>query len=387
MITLVTNFSLRKSANNYYVPRPDYDFINQIIDKGRQVNLLSFVAPKDDPFADRPVNEIEGVSIKGTGNIFLEKKPRYKLFFYINALLRTAPILIQLRKTFFYIYFPGVFPIVVALMCRVLGIKYGLYIRGEWSDRSILKIINKSIFKNAEFIFTTGRTFSEIVSEHNENTEPVYPMISFNPFDVPTKKDFPPELSRGLFLGHLKRRKGVLDIVQAVKLAYDAGLEARVDFIGGGSPDDIRDFKNCIEENDVAHLITYHGHVGDPTKLSRYFEEADYFVYPSFYPEGFPRVVFEAMLFQLPIICTILPGMKRFMQNARNCLEVKKNDPEAIADQMVLLSRNYEKRKAIALTAGQDIREYLTSFELKGHGDQFHAKYSETFCLASGNSI
>ena len=83
------------------------------------------------------------------------------------------------------------------------------------------------------------------------------------------------------------------------------------------------------------------------------------------------------MIFGLPIVCTILPGMKGFIEQGVNCLEVPGKAPEKIANALVRLGDDESLRSRIGSTARQMVEDYFSSFDIKGHAGQFYKKLNQ----------
>ncbi len=86
-----------------------------------------------------------------------------------------------------------------------------------------------------------------------------------------------------------------MDAIISVALAKKEGVLVNLTIVGGGDADDIAELNNTVAKFDVSEQVEYIGHISSPETLSGYYKQADVFLYPSYYPEGFPRVVYEAI--------------------------------------------------------------------------------------------
>ena len=374
MVLFVANTAIQVEKGKHYLPRPDFEFIKALTTKGISVSVMNFTTQKDNPTYDYSLNDIGGISILGIGSH--KGKGRLtglsKVWTYIKGVSRTFVYLIK-DKSFVYVYFPGPIPMVAALLCALLGKKYALYVRGVWKTEGLNNVVSNYIFKHAQFIFTTGLGFASTIKKQNTNVEPVYPMTTFDVNSVAKMEKFErKEIKNILFVGNLVKTKGVLDVVKAIDLLRKQGVLVNLKIIGGGDLEDITELEDLIAELAVSSEVEYVGHISDAEKLASYFQSTDLFLYPSYYPEGFPRVVFEAMIFGIPIICTILPGMKSFMEDGVNCLEVPPESAQAISDAVVRLKNDSALSKKIGNRSREMIKEYFDTFTVKGHENQFY---------------
>lgn len=373
-LLFVPNTSLQEEAGRYYLPRPDFDFLRNLASDGMEVAVMNFIGAKDDPFSDYALNDIEQVEICALG--FHDRKTGVvsKTLFYVRGVTVALRHLLMNGK-FVYIYFPGHIPMVIAVVCALTGKRFGMYVRGIWKRDGLRGALSNLVFSKASFVFTTGQSFASYVKKYNENTEPVYPMTTFSPeqVKVPDRRG---RFARALFVGHIREKKGILDVVMAMRQARNKGLDLWLDVVGGGDRSDMEALNSVAEREGVSDRVTYHGHISDPDELRRYFSDADVFLYPSYYPEGYPRVVYEAMIFGLPIICTVLPGMQGFNIDQENCLEVPPRTPGAIAEALLRLENEPELRMKLGQSARNLVDEYFSGFRIKGHTDQFREKFS-----------
>ena len=372
----VPNTVLQCESGQHYLPRPDYEFLKSLSSQGYRIKIVGFVSDKSDPFLDSRLDDIEDLSILNIGGHLQYSGKLRKMKFYLNAVYRCSRYLAG-DDEFVYIYFPSHLAKIIGLYYSLFGKRYGLYVRGVWGTNGPAGWIAERIFRHAMFIFTTGPAFAKTISPINPHTEPVYPMTTFTPEAVEMVNRTGRPIKNVLFVGHVRKRKGVLDSIKAIQFAGSRGLDLTLHIIGGGDDIDIEMMNSVAEEFGIEDHVVYHGHVSDSEDLKRHFSQADVFVYPSYYPEGFPRVIYEAMIFGLPIISTILPGMKGFAEDGVNCLKVDPESPEQIADALLRLDAEPELRDRLERSSRQGVIEYYGSFAVKGHADQFCHKARE----------
>ena len=77
------------------------------------------------------------------------------------------------------------------------------------------------------------------------------------------------------------------------------------------------------------------------TDIPAILSAADVFIFPSYYREGVPRGVLEALAIGLPIITTDMPGCNLTVQDGVNGYLIKPRSVDAIVPRCFRL---YEKR-------------------------------------------
>lgn len=150
---------------------------------------------------------------------------------------------------------------------------------------------------------------------------------------------------RILYLAHLIRTKGILDVLSAVPDVYSK--HQNVEFVFAGStmdPRDKRDIDAFLFTN-KGLPIQFTGPVHDEDKY-RLYQTSDIFVFPTYYPmEGHPWVIIEAMASGLPIITTDHAAISESVENGVNGIFVEKQNPRQIAEKIIYLIENADIRR------------------------------------------
>jgi glycosyltransferase involved in cell wall biosynthesis len=134
-----------------------------------------------------------------------------------------------------------------------------------------------------------------------------------------------------LFAGRLLREKGVLEFVEAARRIKSKYPNARFIVLGGldTNPGAIsrKEVEGWVKEG----LIEWPGHVAD---VRTYLAQASVFVLPSYYREGVPRSIQEAMAMARPIITTDAPGCRETVIPGVNGFLVPVRDVDALVSAM-----------------------------------------------------
>ena len=76
------------------------------------------------------------------------------------------------------------------------------------------------------------------------------------------------------------------------------------------------------------------------TDLMRFYRKAHIFIFPS-YHEGFPRVLYEAMINSLPIVTTMVGGISGRMVDGENCIGIPAKSAGAIVEAVERVTRRF----------------------------------------------
>lgn len=150
-------------------------------------------------------------------------------------------------------------------------------------------------------------------------------MTKFKPCPGPERLTF-------FFLGRFIFSKGILDFLEAAKIVKSKYPDCR--FIILGKFENMNDAvpKEYIEEytkNGIAE------HFPETDNIVDYYTQSSVFVLPTYYREGTPRVILEAMACAKPIITTFTPGCKETVVDGVNGFFVEPQRPKQLAEKMV----------------------------------------------------
>ena len=138
-----------------------------------------------------------------------------------------------------------------------------------------------------------------------------------------------------LFVARMLRQKGVWDFVEAARRVRAEHPGARFVMLGGvdDSPDSVT--ADELSARARAAGVEWRGHVDT---VREHLEDASVFVLPSFYREGYPRSIMEAMAAGRAVITTDNPGCREAVADGVNGLVVPRCDVGALAQAMSALA-------------------------------------------------
>jgi len=143
----------------------------------------------------------------------------------------------------------------------------------------------------------------------------------------------PPKLSPVTFLliARLIKDKGILEYVEAARLLKQKYPDAKFQLLGPLDINPTAITQEQLEQWTKEGIIEYLGKTND---VRPYIADASVFVLPSFYREGTPRSVLEAMSMGRPIITTDAPGCRETVIDGKNGFLVPVKDVDALKSAM-----------------------------------------------------
>lgn len=134
-----------------------------------------------------------------------------------------------------------------------------------------------------------------------------------------------------LFLSNLLETKGVIVLLDALKILKDKGYSFVCDFVGGESKEiDASCFDKEVRERGLNKIAIYEGKKFGEEKTEAY-QQADVFVFPT-YHETFGLVNLEAMEQKLPVVSTDEGGIPDVIKDGENGMIAKSKDASSLAD-------------------------------------------------------
>ena len=154
-----------------------------------------------------------------------------------------------------------------------------------------------------------------------------------------------------LFHGRVDRRKGVLDLLDAVDRMHERGRRLRLVVSGiGPDLDEVRSRAASAPRGSV-ELTGY----TDPDGAPDVYRAADVFVSPT-YSEGFSNTILEAMASGLPVVSTDSVGVVDCLRHDENGLLHEPGDVEGLVAQLCRLLDDPPLRQRLAATALEEVQ-------------------------------
>jgi glycosyltransferase involved in cell wall biosynthesis len=165
-------------------------------------------------------------------------------------------------------------------------------------------------------------------------------------------------------IGRLMRDKGVYDFLEAAQIVRERHPQTRFRILGRPETSN----QTGIAAAEVERLSTEYGveFLPETRDVRPVLAACSVFVLPSFYREGLPRTILEAMATGRPIITTDMPGCRDAIEPGENGLLVAPRWPGMLADAMNRLIENPDELARMAARSRQ-IAERTYDVRLVNH--------------------
>ncbi|PWH82400.1 glycosyltransferase family 1 protein [Algibacter marinivivus] len=152
-----------------------------------------------------------------------------------------------------------------------------------------------------------------------------------------------------VFVARLIREKGINLYIEAAKKLKSKYPQAKFHILGKspqGSPSAI---DNTILENENKKgTIIQHGWVNN---VQEFLSDCHVFVLPTFYREGVPRSILEALSIGMPIITTNTPGCKETIIKNQNGILIEPRNLDSLIDALEFFINNSDKIEEMGINS------------------------------------
>ena len=314
------------------------DLIKAWIEHGCQVVTLS-----------RPSKEARKERIRALGAVHREipiERDKLNLFKDIKLLFRLRKILQEEKPDYIFAY--TVKPVLYSALCvraargaklyiMITGLGYAF--AGSSLKQRLIKMVLRLLYRRAvnacEVVFFQNPDDVElfkalkIIADENKVSMINGSGVNLKYFHFSENKA--DKEVNFLLISRLIKSKGILQYVEAARKVKARYKRVNFKILGRllNAPDsvDAKDLKDWQKEGIIEYL-------GGTEDVRPYIAQSNVYVLPSYYREGIPRSVLEAMSMGRPVITTDAPGCRETVVEGVNGYLVPVKDSRAVAEAM-----------------------------------------------------
>ena len=144
-----------------------------------------------------------------------------------------------------------------------------------------------------------------------------------------------------LFVSRFIPAKGLLETIRACAILKEKGFAFVLNCLGEGETRS--EAETEMRQLNLAENVKFTGYIPE-SEVTKYFFDSDIFVFPTRHAEGFPNVLFKAVVAGLPIVTTPVRAAKDYLNETENCLFCTQ-EPEITAAKIIELIENKTLRE------------------------------------------
>lgn len=150
------------------------------------------------------------------------------------------------------------------------------------------------------------------------------------------------------FVSRLVWEKGIKELLESFKIIREKYPTKNLVLLIIGNLDNNN--PNSLSENDISkHSDSNVLFLGRRNDINELLAISDIYVYPSYYREGIPRSILEALATGLPIITTNMPGCNLTVDNNKNGFLIKPKDIQELTSAIEYMLLNTHKWQEMGL--------------------------------------
>ena len=170
--------------------------------------------------------------------------------------------------------------------------------------------------------------------------------VSTDRFGYEPLPEGPPTM---LLIARLMRDKGIYDFIEAAKLVKERYPDARFQILGKPEEDNPTGLgQQEIDEWSQTGIVEF---LPETTDVRPHLAASTIFVLPSYYREGLPRTILEALSTGRPVVTTDMPGCRDAIMEGENGKLVPPKSPGELATAIMELLADRKKLEAMSRCA------------------------------------
>ena len=166
-----------------------------------------------------------------------------------------------------------------------------------------------------------------------------------------------------LYYGRVEPDKHIETILRACAVLKEEEFSFHLNIVGDGLDAYMKHLQQLMTTLHLNDQVTFYGKVSFQDK-KKYFHQSDMFIFSTCGTEGFPRVIWEAFSFGIPVIAAQYPGSTGFFTHGEELMFFPRKDFQ----QLALNIKEVQRSKALRKKLVQNGLNLLTEHTIdKGH--------------------
>ncbi|MFI3227135.1 MAG: glycosyltransferase family 4 protein [Clostridia bacterium] len=291
--------------------------------------------------------DTENVSMKFIAT-YLDTNNIVKVLYFILAYIKILVVFLFDKPDVAHIHmsYKGSFSrkFQIHKLCKLFKVKDIIHLHGsefeKWFNESDTKKQEqiKTLLKECSSFIVLGQNWEKAIKNIEPKTNVV---VVKNSVAIPKEKClWNDEKFTFLFLGVLIKRKGVHDLLSAIKSLKVQNKLNNLEFLIAGTGKEQQELQNICKEYELDNYVKFIGWI-DGDKKRELLINSQVLVLPS-YNEGLPIAILEAISYGLPVIATDVGDISSAVKDQVNGFLINPGDCETLAQSILKISEDKE---------------------------------------------
>lgn len=213
-----------------------------------------------------------------------------------------------------------------------------------WFQKKLTRVLSKvNVLSNSEELKIKFSKFNKNIRVIRTST------LSSESFYSRPTADFS-SVVRLVFTGRIDLSKGLIEMVEAMNLLKEEGIETSLSIAGWDTDKNFRNttaVQKRAKTLGLSEKVIFLGKKSIGPELNEVYRSADIYLICSQSSEGFPRTVWEAMANSLPVIATNVGSLPYFLKDGEHALLIPPKDVNALTEAIMRVITDRDLRERI----------------------------------------
>lgn len=346
---------------HFYVSKKAGELVEELVRRGHQV--VFFQSFKKVDFEEECFAEYKLPFMAGIQYVMLERK--YPVLI-VYLLLYLKGIFNLSKVDFIYIFYPDRMSYLGIIGKLLFQKKIGLYVRGSID---IYNLKSRLLYHLSDICCTVSPYITDFINKikNKRIAYTISPMIDFS-MQFRGEGDVVKSSCKLLYVGRLAVDKGIRELLDAFIEIHKNRDNLELHLVGDGPL--LEELTLIAKKEKISQDVYFHGHITSVKQLENIYSSVTLLCLPS-YHEGFPRVLYEAMLCRLPIVTTFVGTIPYLMKDRYNCMRIEPKSVDSICKIIFEIIDNEVLQRELVQNAYNTVADYLSKNSLS-HIDLLH---------------
>jgi glycosyltransferase involved in cell wall biosynthesis len=264
-------------------------------------------------------------------------------------------------------------------MAKARGCKVLVFIHG-W-DEGCEAVLREKYMRIFQRVYFQADAFVVLASEFREKLlamacdKPIFIETTTLGDEIFTRNDTKPRLPADapfniLYLSRIEREKGVYEALDAFHIVKAKHPHVTMTVAGDGA--ELSRARQYVTKERIQD-ITFTGYITGEEK-QRTFSEAQVYLFPTWYGEGMPISVLEAMAYGLPVITRPVGGLKDFFNDGKMGFITESRDPHRFVELLEAVMLNPDLWSSISAFNRRYAEEHFSAGKVAARIKRIYAE-------------